>query len=125
MRNAIAVLVCTVTAFIAPCAQAHHAYAMFDVNREVTLHGVVKAFQWSSPHIWVDLVVREPSGKEAEWPIEGSSPSTLRRFGWTRVSMKPGDQVEMVIHPRRDGGTGGSMVTAVVNGQVVGSAPKA
>ncbi len=98
---------------------------MFDVNREVTLHGVVKTFQWSSPHIWVELVVREPSGKEAEWPIEGSSPSTLRRFGWTRVSMKPGDQIDLVIHPRRDGAAGGSLVTAVVNGQAIGGAFKA
>jgi len=106
-------------------AWAHHAYAMFDISREMTLHGVVKDFEWSSPHIWVDMIVRDPAGKEADWSIEGANPGVLRRFGWTRSSLKPGDQIELVIHPRKDGSIGGSLVTAVVNGQTVGGAPKA
>ena len=110
---------------LADSASAHHAYAMFDINKEVTLHGVVKTYEWTSPHIWVDLLVRDTAGKEINWPIEGASPTNLRRFGWGRQSMKPGDQIELVIHPRRDGSIGGSMVTAVVNGQTVGATPKA
>lgn len=102
-------------------ALAHHAYVMFDVNKEVTLHGRVKDFQWTSPHVWMNLVIRDSSGREMDWPIEAPSPSALRRFGWTRNSMKPGDEIEMVIHPRKDGSMGGSLVTAVVNGQAVGA----
>ena len=124
MRRALSIAVLLVTALQAPSALAHHAYAMFDVTREVTLKGVVKDYQWTSPHIWVDLMARDPSGKETLYPIEGASPTTLRRFGWGRDSMKPGDQIEMVVHPRKDGTSGGSLVTAVVNGQTVGGPPR-
>jgi hypothetical protein len=72
----------------------------------------------------MDLIIRDSFGKETHWPIEGASPNILRRFGWTRQSMKPGDQIEVVIHPREDGGAGGSLVTAVVNGQAVGARAK-
>jgi hypothetical protein len=101
-------------------AAAHHAYTVFDVNREVTLNGVVKQYQWTSPHIWVDILTRDPAGKQIDWQIVGASPSILERFGWTRESIKPGDQIEMVVHPRKDGVSGGSLVTAVVNGRIVG-----
>jgi hypothetical protein len=101
-------------------AAAHHTYSVFDVNREVTLHGVVKQFQWTSPHIWVDLSVSDASGRQMDWPIVGASPSILEHFGWSNESMKPGDQIEIVIHPRKDGASGGSLVKAVVNGRVVG-----
>ena len=122
MRRAISIAVLLAATLQAPSALAHHAYAMFDVTREVTLKGVVKDYQWTSPHIWVDMMIHDPSGKDIVWPIEGASPTTLRRFGWGRDSMKPGDQIEMVVHPRKDGTNGGSLVTAVVNGRTVGGA---
>jgi hypothetical protein len=125
MRRDIAGLSGMAALLFAGGALAHHAYVMFDVQKEVTLQGVVKDFQWTSPHILVDLMVRDAAGKEAEWPIEGASPSMLSRFGWTRSSMKPGDHIDLVIHPRRDGSAGGSLVKATVNGQVVGEQPKA
>ena len=103
--------------------QAHHAFAMFDTNREVVLDGTVKEFQWTNPHTWVQLLVKEPSGKEVEWSIEGSSPNNLARFGWSRRSLKTGDRVQAVIHPLKDGSMSGSLVKITVNGLVVG-APK-
>jgi hypothetical protein len=104
-------------------ARAHHAFAMFDISKEVTLEGVVKAFHWTNPHALLDLMVKDNAGKEVEWSIEGSSPSNLARFGWTRNSLKAGDRVQAVIHPFKDGAIGGSLVKITVNGQVVG-APK-
>ena len=101
--------------------QAHHAFAMFDTNREVMLEGVVKEFQWTNPHTWVQLLVKDPAGKDVEWSIEGSSPTNLARFGWSRSSLKTGDHVLVVIHPLKDGAIGGSLVKISVNGQVVGS----
>ena len=103
-------------------ATAHHAFAMFDTNREVMLDGTVKEFQWTNPHTWVQLLVKDPSGKEVEWSIEGSSPNNLARFGWTRNSLRSGDRVQAVIHPLKDGSIGGSLVKITVNGQVVGAA---
>jgi hypothetical protein len=104
-------------------AAAHHAFAMFDTNREVMLDGTVKEFQWTNPHTWVQLLVKDSSGKEVEWSIEGSSPNNLSRFGWSRNSLKTGDHVQAVVHPLKDGSIGGSLVRITVNGQVVG-APK-
>jgi hypothetical protein len=103
-------------------ALAHHAFAMFDTNRELTLDGTVKEFQWTNPHTWVQLLVKDSSGKEVEWSIEGSSPNNLARFGWTRNSLRSGDRVQAVIHPLKDGSIGGSLVKITVNGQVVGAA---
>jgi hypothetical protein len=103
-------------------ALAHHAFAMFDANREVMLDGTVKEFQWTNPHTWVQLLVKDPGGKEVEWSIEGASPNNLARFGWTRNSLKAGDRVQVVVHPMKDGSIGGSLVKITVNGQVVGAA---
>jgi hypothetical protein len=103
-------------------AVAHHAFAMFDTNREVVLDGTVKEFQWTNPHTWVQLLVKDTAGKEVEWSIEGSSPNNLSRFGWTRNSIRSGDHVQAVIHPMKDGSIGGSLVKITVNGQVVGAA---
>ena len=103
-------------------ALAHHAFAMFDANREVMLDGTVKEFQWTNPHTWVQLLVKDPGGKEVEWSIEGASPNNLSRFGWTRNSLKAGDHVQAVVHPMKDGTIGGSLVKITVNGQVVGAA---
>ena len=103
-------------------ALAHHAFAMFDTSREVMLDGTVKEFQWTNPHTWVQLLVKDSAGKEVEWSIEGSSPNNLARFGWTRNSLRTGDHVQAVIHPLKDGSIGGSLVKITVNGQVVGAA---
>jgi hypothetical protein len=124
MRRFSPVAGCLAALLFAQNAAAHHAYAVFDVNREVTLQGVVRQFQWTSPHIWVDLLIRDASGRQIDWPIIGASPSILQRFGWRSDSMKPGDRIEMVVHPRKDGASGGSLVTAVVNGRVVGGLPR-
>jgi hypothetical protein len=104
-------------------ASAHHSFSMFDINREMTLEGTVKAFEWASPHSWVELMVKDAKGREVEWSIESSSPNNLTRFGWRRSSIKVGDHALAVIHPLKDGQVGGSLVKITVNGQVIG-APK-
>ena len=125
MRRELAGLVAIGALLSAGGAWAHHAFAMFDIQKEVSLMGVVKDVEWASPHIRVDLLVRNAAGVESDWPIEGGSPATLKRMGWTSSSIKPGDHVDIVIHPRKDGGAGGIMLRATVRGQVVGELPRA
>jgi len=122
MVSALGAFLCATGLALAGPALAHHAFAMFDTNREVMLDGTVKEFQWTNPHTWVQLLVKDPTGKEVEWSIEGSSPNNLARFGWTRNSLRSGDRVQAVIHPLKDGSIGGSLVKITVNGQVVGAA---
>jgi hypothetical protein len=97
-------------------ALAHHSFAMFDNAKEVTLTGTVKEFQWTNPHSWVQLVVKDASGKDVEWSLEGGSPNGLARRGWSRTSMKPGDKAVIVIHPLKSGDNGGSLMRVTVNG---------
>ena len=101
-------------------ASAHHSFAMFDNQKNVTLEGTIKEFQWTNPHSWVQIVVKDASGKDVEWSIEGGSPNGLARSGWKRTSIKPGDKAVVVIHPLKDGTAGGSLVTVTINGVKVG-----
>lgn len=91
--------------------QAHHSFAMFDLGRQITIEGTVRAFQYTNPHIWIYLTVVDPkTGRPTEWGIEGGSPNTLSRAGWTRSIIKSGDKVRITINPLRDGRPGGSLV---------------
>src|SRR3569832_2236734 len=112
-----------VVALAAAPAFAHHSFAMFDNQKNVTLDGTVKEFQWTNPHSWIQLVVKDPAtGKEVEWSIEGGSPNGLSRSGWKRTSLKSGDKAVAIIHPLKDGTNGGSLVSVSVNGVQIGGA---
>ncbi len=103
-------------------AGAHHSFATFDQTQEKTLVGTIKEVQWTNPHIWVQVLVKNAStGDVVEWSIEGGSPNGLSRQGWKRSSLNAGDPVEMVIHPLKDGSNGGSLVRVSVNGKLVGT----
>ena len=109
-------------------AGAHHSYAMFDMTREISLEGTVRAFQWTNPHIWIDITVSDKAGKAENWSIEGKGPVQLVGDGWKRDSIKPGDKVSMVIHPLKQGTHGGSLLKILVNGKAIaapaGDAPR-
>jgi hypothetical protein len=105
---------------VASVASAHHSFAMFDNTKEVTLEGTLKELQWTNPHIWVQVMAKDPaSGKEVEWSIEGGSPNNLARKGWSRNVMKAGDKITIVIHPLKNGDNGGSLMKVTVNGQTL------
>ena len=119
MKLRILAAVPVAIAIVGP-ASAHHSFAMFDNQKELTLEGVIKEFQWTNPHTWTQVLVKDKSGKEVEWSIEGGSPNSLTRSGWKRTSIKAGDKATVLIHPLKDGSPGGSMMTIWVNGQKVG-----
>jgi Family of unknown function (DUF6152) len=95
-------------------AYAHHSFAMFDQEKEQTITGVVKEFQWTNPHTWIQLMVEE-DGKPVEYSIEGMSPSGLSRRGWKRDAFKPGDKITVVMHPLKSGEKGGSFLRAITS----------
>ena len=106
------------SALLANGASAHHSFAMFDNQQEKTLTGTIKEVQWTNPHIWVQVMVKDTAtAQDVEWSIEGGSPNNLARKGWSRNSMKAGDKVVVVIHPLKNGDNGGSLVKVTVNGQ--------
>ena len=92
-------------------AVAHHSGAMFDDGKSMTLVGTVKSFQWTNPHCWIQVLVPGKSGS-VEWSVEMGSPSLLYRAGWKPRTLQGGEKVAVVIHPMRDGTTGGLYVSA-------------
>lgn len=95
-------------------AFAHHSFAMFDMQKDVSLNATVKSFSWESPHSWLQVIVRSSTGEGQEWSLEMGAPASLYRSGWRQASVKPGDKVTVVVHPLRDGRTGGSVVSIVL-----------
>lgn len=113
---------------VAP-ANAHHSFAMYDQTKVVTLHGVVKTFQWTNPHalIWLQGSLT-PGGPPELWSIElSTSPGNLARMGWSKRSLSAGDKVTIDINPLRDGRRSGSLKKAVIlaTGQVLTTTPVA
>jgi Family of unknown function (DUF6152) len=118
-----------------PPASAHHSFAMYDQTKLVVITGAVKEFQWSNPHALVWLYKDPPgpapnagagaaaAGEAGElWSIElPTSPGVLRKLGWTKHSLEPGDRVAMEINPLRSGEHGGSFkkVTNLKTGEVL------
>jgi Family of unknown function (DUF6152) len=96
---------------LSPIVLAHHSYAMFDAEREITLVGTVKEIQWSNPHVFIDLRVPSENGENI-WSVELTSPSHLVRNGWKPTTIKAGEPITIIIHPLRDGRTGGSYISA-------------
>jgi hypothetical protein len=73
---------------------AHHSIAgQYDLNRPVTLKGTVTKLEWMNPHIYFYIDVKDSAGKVTNWTVEGGSPNGLLRYGWTKNSLKLGDDV--------------------------------
>jgi hypothetical protein len=121
MKAGITALVAVAALLVAQSAAAHHSFSMYDNHQDLSLGGTVSRFLWTNPHCRVRLVVADAKGGSVEWELEGLSPNVLIRQGWSRDSLKAGDKAEVVIHPLRDGGHGGSIVRIRVNGQPVGT----
>lgn len=95
---------------------------MFDQRRSVTLHGIVRDFRWSNPHVFIQLLTTSDAGNVDEWSIEMTSPEHLSRVGWRPGTLKPGDKVTLIIHPMRDTTKGGQYLSGIgQNGPLLGS----
>ena len=83
-------------------ALAHHGSASFD-TKEVTLQGTITEFDWSNPHTEIYFDVKESNGKVVHWGCETLSPAKLKRSGWDRNIVKPGDMVTIEMVAARNG----------------------
>ena len=90
---------------------AHHSAAIFDHDRMVTLTGKVREFQWTNPHCFIQVTIAGASAAE-EWSVEMGAPLQLYQAGWKPATLKPGDDVSVVVHPARDGTRAGLFLSA-------------
>jgi hypothetical protein len=109
-RRNLAVL--TAAALGASAALAHHSPVMFDQTQKVTLTGTVREFQWTNPHSYIQLVVKNAQGQDEEWSLEMAAPTYLYNRGWRPSSVKAGDALTVTIAPLRKGGRGGLLLQA-------------
>jgi hypothetical protein len=106
-------------------AYAHHGVAGYDMTKTITVHGTVSKFDWSNPHVVVYVDAKNESGEMQHWTIEFASPVHMVRAGWSKSSMKAGDDISIDTHPSRNGAPVGitSTITfilkTVVNGQAL------
>jgi Family of unknown function (DUF6152) len=95
---------CLVTIAASRPMLGHHSFeAEFDANKPVKLTGTVTKLEWTNPHIWFFIDVKNPDGSVVNWGIEMGSPNSLLRGGWKRDSMKVGDEVSVDARGSRDG----------------------
>lgn len=103
-------------AALAP-AHAHHSTAMFAWGKEVRIQSAtVERWDWTNPHTF--LYVTTPAGEH--WAFEGMSPNHLGRTGWSKRTLNPGDKINLIYYPLKDGRKGGFDVAVTLpNGQTL------
>ena len=79
---------------------AHHAFSpVYDSKRSVTVAGVVTEFRFANPHAMLSLEVKDDAGKPAKWMVEFAGQLNLAEIGWTKDSLKPGEQITVTGNP--------------------------
>ena len=82
---------------------AHHGTAEYDNTKTISMQGTVTALQYLNPHALILFTVKDDKGQTADWTAELQSPNLLSRRGWSRSTLKPGDQVVITGHPVKNG----------------------
>ena len=104
---------------------AHHSFsAEYDSNKPVTLKGVITKVEWMNPHVYFFIDVEDESGKTFNWACEMGPPAGLQRSGWTKNTMKFGDEVTVNGSLAKDGSkqVNARTVTMTLTGKRLGAA---
>ena len=103
----VAPLCAAVALGVSGAALAHHSFAMFDSTHQVKLAGTVKSFEWSNPHVYIELNATGADGSSKDYTVECANPGILDRIGWKFNMIKPGDKITVIIAPLKTGEPGG------------------
>jgi hypothetical protein len=93
-------------------AVAHHSGAMFEKEKTITVEGVVKEFQYTNPHSWLLVDVKNKDGSVTTWGFEAEGPSTLQRAGIRPSDFAAGTKLKITGHPMKDGTPAAAWVEA-------------
>ena len=94
-------------------AASHHSGAMFERDKTITVEGTVKEFQYTNPHSWLLVDVKNKNGSVTTWGFEGEGPSTLQRAGIRPSDFTPGTRLKITGRPMKDGSPAAAWVDAV------------
>ena len=87
-------------------AWAHHSHANYVESEWLSLEGTVREVHWMNPHSWIYLDVVDTDGQSRAWALEGASPATLLRDGWSRESVEVSDHITVRCHQLKDRSNG-------------------
>jgi Family of unknown function (DUF6152) len=90
---------CAIACVLSTRVLAHHSFAVYDHTRTLTLRGTVTKFQWTNPHAFIELDVKQSDGSVKHYSIELTSINMMQRVGWRSNMIKAGDQVTAVVAP--------------------------
>jgi hypothetical protein len=96
----------------------HHGTAALETDKNLTMKGTVTEWFWANPHCFIQMDVKDDQGQMVHWVVETSAPPSMVNSGWTKLTLKPGDQVTVTVNPVKSGRTVGRVVEVVLpNGQ--------
>jgi hypothetical protein len=109
MRAKLLVGVVTLLSALVAPIQAHHSLvAEYDPKQPVKVTGTVTKVEWTNPHIWFFVDVKDEQGKVINWGFSGGPPGVMQRRGISRTSLKIGDVVVVEGFRARDGSNNAS-----------------
>lgn len=88
---------------LAGATYAHHATASYDMTSTATLKGTVTGYDWTNPHVYIYVDVKDAKGAVEKWSVEMASVGMLARAGWRRDTVKPGDDITVIGNRAKDG----------------------
>ena len=107
MRTRLAIMVLAAAALLVSAGMplwAHHAFAAeFDAKQPVKFKGTVTKMEWTNPHVWIHLDVKQPDGSVEKWSVEAGTPNVLFRRGFTKQALLPGIEIVVDGYQAKDG----------------------
>ncbi len=122
MVVAVAAMVLAISGPLSAPLSAHHGTAAFDMEKKVTMKVTVAKWLWANPHCVLQFDAKDDSGNVVHWATETSNPSDMTNAGWTRDTLKPGDEITVTVFPAKNGKPIGRIATVTLaSGQTLGN----
>jgi hypothetical protein len=99
---------------------AHHAAAVFDAGKRITVKGTVTEWFWANPHCLLRFDVKDDTGQVVHWVAETQAPPNIIPFGWSKQSFRAGDEITVTLEPVKNGQPLGRLLQAMLpNGKTL------
>jgi hypothetical protein len=112
MKSLLTALIICIGLLTPGLVLAHHSTAMYDMASPVTVTGTVTKFEWTNPHAFVYLDVKNEKGEIEHWEVEMMSLNHLKSYGWMHTTVKPGDMISCTGGRAKSGAT--AMISSVM-----------